>query len=191
MNKKIKEYPGCLALVVGLAVLLVSCDRDRKHPGWDYFPDMAYSNAYETWSPNPNYPDGKTLQSPVEGTVSRDALPFAYGPSTEERERAGRELVNPFEASAGNLERGAEIYRVFCASCHGDRGDGKGHLFTSGVYNYPVRTLVSDEMKNRPDGDIYHVISLGFGVMGAHGSMIRPEDRWNAVLYVRKLQQTQ
>ena len=83
------------------------------------------------------------------------------------------------------------MYGAFCANCHGEKGDGKGHLFTSGVYKYPVRTLVSEEMKQRPDGEIYHSITLGFGVMGAHGFMIRPEDRWKAILYIRKNLQTQ
>ncbi len=183
MNRMQRSY--CFLLLAAGLLVPASCDRDRKNPGWDYFPDMAYSNAYETYSPNPNFPDGKTLQAPVEGTVSRDALPFAYGPSVEERERAGRELVNPLKITPGNLERGGQVYSAFCADCHGDRGDGQGHLVRSGLYKYPVRTLISEEMKNRPDGEIFHTITLGFGVMGAHGFMIRPEDRWKTILYIR------
>lgn len=174
--------------LVAVTILASACDRDRKHPGWDYFPDMFYSNAYETWAPNKNFPDGKTIQPPVEGTIARGALPFAYGTSTEERTRAGRELENPLIGDQANLERGKLVYARFCASCHGDKGDGQGHLFTSGVYNYPVRTLVSEEMKARPDGEIYHSITAGFGVMAAHGYMIRPDDRWKTVMYVRELQ---
>jgi hypothetical protein len=30
---------------------------------------------------------------------------------------------------------------------------------------------------------------MGFGSMGAHGSQIRPEDRWKLILYIRKLQE--
>ena len=175
-----------LLLFAGFFVLnTASCDRSRKDPGWDYFPDMAYSNAYETYAPNENFKDGKTLQSPVEGTVPRDALPFLYGASPEERRRAGKELHNPLEYTENNLGRGEDVYSVFCVSCHGDRGDGKGHLVTSEVYKYPVRTLVSEEMKSRPDGEYFHTITLGFGVMGAHGSMIRQEDRWKVILYIR------
>lgn len=173
-----------IALILVLSA--ASCDRDRKHPGWDYFPDMAYSNAYETYSPNEIFADGKTNQAPVEGTVSRDALPFGYGPSIEERIRAGRVLSNPMETTEDNLVRGQQVYEAFCMGCHGPRGDGQGHLVTSGVYKYPVRTLVSDEMKTRPDGEIFHTITLGFGVMGPHGFMIRPEDRWKSILYIRK-----
>ncbi len=175
-----------LLLISGCVVLFsASCDRDRKTTGWDYFPDMVYSNAYETYSPNANFRDGKTLQAPVEGTVSRDALPFGYGTSAGERTRAGKELFNPFKSSEENLDRGREAYGAFCVHCHGENGDGKGHLVVSGAYRYPVRTLASEEMKKRPDGEIYHAITLGFGVMGPHGFMIRPEDRWKIILYLR------
>ena len=180
-NRVYRAFVGLL-----LVGAVTACDRDRKHPGWDYFPDMAYSNAYETYSPNGIFADGKTNQAPVEGTVSRDALPFAYGPSIDERTRAGKELSNPLEATKENLDRGQEVYEAFCMSCHGIQGDGKGHLVTSGVYKFPVRTLVSEEMTNRPDGEIFHSITLGFGVMGAHGFMIRREDRWKTILYIRK-----
>jgi len=182
MNKPVTRSFIVLLLLLAAA----SCDRDRKNPGWDYFPDMAYSNAYETYSPNEIFTDGKTNQSPIEGTISRDALPFAYGTSTEERTRAGRELINPVEGTEENLARGREVYQAFCISCHGDQGDGKGHLVASGVYKYPVRTLLSDEMKERPDGELFHTITLGFGVMGPHGFMIQPQDRWKTIMYIRK-----
>lgn len=190
MNNKICMNSPVLLIAVVVIMAASACDRNRKHPGWDYFPDMAYSNAYETYSPNEIFEDGKTLQSPVEGSISRDALPFAYGPSPEERTRAGKELLNPMEYSDENLERGTKVYRIFCSSCHGTAADGKGHLVTSGVYKYPVRTLVSEEMKMRSDGEIFHTITLGFGVMAAYGSIIRPEDRWKAIMYIREQQKT-
>ena len=184
LNHVHRAFPGLL--LMGFLILASgACDRNRKTTGWDYFPDMAYSNAYETYSPNPNFPDGKTMQAPVEGTVPRNEIPFPYGPAIPERIRAGKELVNPLEPTEDNLARGREEFGVFCEQCHGEKGNGQGYLFTSGLFKYPVRTLVSDEMKNKPDGEIFHTITLGFGVMGAHGEMIRPEDRWKIILYIR------
>ena len=63
-------------LLTVFLLALSSCDRDRHTTGWDYFPDMFYSNAYETYSPNQVMPDGKAMQAPVEGTISREMLPF-------------------------------------------------------------------------------------------------------------------
>jgi mono/diheme cytochrome c family protein len=182
MNRNTRRSAALLLLILAIS----ACDRDRKNPGWDYFPDMAYSNAYETYTPNEIFADGKTNQAPVEGTVARDALPFGYGPTISERTRAGRELINPLEVNDDNLVRGKHVYEVFCVDCHGPKGDGQGYLVTSGLYKYPVRTLVSDDMKTRPDGEIFHTITLGFGVMGPYGFMIRPEDRWKTILYIRK-----
>lgn len=172
-------------MIIAVLLMITGCDRDRRHPGWDYFPDMFYSNAYETFSPNENTPDGTTMLAPVEGTIPREVVPFPYGASLAERARAGKELVNPLEYSGENLAAGKQVYGVYCLSCHGDRGDGRGYLVTSGLYSYPVRTLVSDEVKGRPDGEIYHTITAGFGVMGAHGAQIPPEDRWRVVMYIK------
>ena len=45
-----------LLTAFGLMVL-VSCDRTRSSTGWDYMPDMYYSNAYESYTANPNFAD--------------------------------------------------------------------------------------------------------------------------------------
>ncbi len=169
---------GCL--------VVVSCDRTRSSTGWDYMPDMYYSNAYESYTPNPNFKDNLTMRTPVKGSVPRDMVPFDYEKSDEERIAAGKELVNPLEASEENLVRGEEAYGIFCISCHGPKGDGKGFLFTSGRYPYPPANLLDDQVKELKDGSIYHTITLGYGIMGAHGGMILPGDRWKIILHIRK-----
>jgi hypothetical protein len=42
---------------------------------------------------------------------------------------------------------------------------------------------------NMTDGEIYHVISRGNGLMSGYGSQIEPDDRWKIILYLRKLQE--
>ncbi len=172
-----------------LTVLTLSCNRSRNNPGWDYFPDMFYSTAYETYSKNPNFSDSTTMRVPPQGTVPRDFTPFGYTIDPESRLRAGKELVNPFVAGNENLTRGKVVYSTFCLGCHGNSGSGDGKLFTSGLYPLKPRSLVSEEAVNLRDGEIYHSVTLGFGGMGAHGSQIRPDDRWKLVLYIRKLQE--
>ncbi len=50
-------------------------------------------------------------------------------------------------------------------------------------------TKQSDDHKKdlveKPDGEMYHSITVGYGIMGAHGSQIRQEDRWKVILYIR------
>ncbi len=176
------------AFLLLFAVILISCDRNRNNPGWDYFPDMFYSTAYETFTKNPNFKDGLTMRVPVTGTVPRDITPFNYTIDPESRILAGKELINPESPTTEALLRGKAVYSTFCAGCHGDKGEGDGLLFASGLYPLRPRNLTDNTSDNLKDGEIFHSITLGFGSMGAHGSQIRIEDRWKVVLYIRGLQ---
>jgi len=175
-------------ILVFFLVNLAACNRDRNNPGWDYFPDMFYSTAYETNTINPNFKDGMTMRIPVTGTVPRDFIPFEYANDPESRKKAGEELVNPFLKTSETLSRGKQVYTTFCIGCHGIAGNGDGQLFTSGLYPLKPLTLSGETAAKLKDGEIYHTITLGIRSMGAHGSQIRPDDRWKLVLYVRTLQ---
>lgn len=175
-------------LITGL-LLTSSCDRTRNDKGYEYFPDMAHSLAYETWAESPVLPGGTTMQAPPEGSVPREMVPYPYPATPEGRDAAGAELVNPFQPTTEVLARGKEMYGIFCQQCHGELGDGKGSLFTSGKYVIPPSNLIRKEFKEKPSGDIYHVITRGWGVMGAHGAQIHPDDRWKIVNYVETILQ--
>jgi mono/diheme cytochrome c family protein len=175
--------------LVLLSVNLASCNRDRNNPGWDYFPDMFYSTAYESYSKNPNFENGMTMRVPVTGTIPRDFIPFEYTNDPESRIKAGNALLNPFKASPETLTRGKQVYTTFCIGCHGNTGKGDGRLFTSGLYPMKPLSLSGDTSAKLRDGEIFHTITLGLRSMGAHGSQIKPDDRWMIVLYVRELQE--
>jgi len=175
------------AVVTGLS--LTSCDRTRNDKGYEYFPDMVHSLAYETYTANPNFADGKTEQAPVKGTIPREMIPYQYPATLEGRLQAGKELVNPMQDSLMDLVAGKDLYTTFCLGCHGPNGDGKGHLYTSGKFPVPPASLLSAKMLAVPGGEIYHVITVGYNVMGAHGPQIRPNDRWQIVNYVQNVLQ--
>ncbi len=172
-----------------LSILLFSCDRTREDKGYEYFPDMAHSPAYQTYSDNPAMEDGKTMRVPVEGTVPRHLVPYPYPDDFAGREQAGQALENPLTINEKLLAEGKELYRVFCGNCHGERGDGQGNLHTSGAYVIPPTSLLDPEVMEMPEGEVYHVISAGWGVMGAHASLIQPEDRWKIVAFIEKVLQ--
>jgi mono/diheme cytochrome c family protein len=176
-------------LAVLFTMFLFSCDRNRNNPGWDYFPDMFYSTAYESFTNNPNFKDGMTMRTPAEGTIPEDFAPFEYTLDPESRIKAGKEHVNPVVPSSESLAAGKNAYTTFCTGCHGAAGNGDGQLYTSKLYTLKPRPLSSGNAINLKDGEIYHSITLGFGSMGAHGAQIKPVDRWNVVLYIRSLQE--
>jgi mono/diheme cytochrome c family protein len=172
-----------------ISFYFLSCDRGNNHPGHIFFPDMAYSTAYETYSENPVFEEGVTMRLPAEGTVARENFPYPYEKTDQDRVIAANFLENPFDSNEDNLERGRKMYEVYCMICHGDKGDGMGSLYTSGKYNYPPASLLSEKMLSAPLGDFYHVITVGHGIMAEHGSMIQPADRWKISLYVKEILQ--
>jgi mono/diheme cytochrome c family protein len=178
-----------IVFLILFTAIFFSCSRDKNNPGWDYFPDMFYSTAYETYTKNPNFPDGMTMRVPPSGTVPRGYTPFEYTLDPESRIKAGIELVNPITPDNEGLARAKSVYTTFCVGCHGTSGKGDGRLYTSGLYPVKPRSLVSESAAKLRDGEIYHSITLGFGAMGAHGSQIRTDDRWKLVLYIRKQQE--
>ena len=176
-------------IVLPMVLSMASCKDSRNHPGYDYFPDMFYSEAYETYSENPVYDDGSTMRKPADGSISREFIPFQYTNEEGERERAGEELINPYAGDQKVLDRGKQVYESYCIMCHGSEGKGQGYLHTSGLYVALPRSLVNDVALNLEDGAIYHTITLGFGSMGAHRSQIRPIDRWKTISYIRQILQ--
>jgi mono/diheme cytochrome c family protein len=190
MIKSLIKYP----LLQFLAVMLFmnSCNHDRNQPGYAYMPDMYYSDAYEAYTPNPVFRDSITMQVPVKGTIARGHYPeYPYKPkSADDQKRAGLELINTVPVNAETLAKGKELYSIFCIDCHGALGDGKGYLYTSKLFPAQPASLISDPVKSKPDGELYHVITVGSlsGLMGAHGSQISPLNRWKIINYIRGLE---
>jgi len=114
-------------------------------------------------------------------------IPYQYEKTFDEQQRAGRELVNTLDANEENLARGKEQFNVYCAICHGDKGKGDGHLFTSKLFTAKPTSLVEDYVQSKPDGEIFHIITMGSisTLMGAHGSQISPDYSWKIILYLR------
>jgi len=177
-----------ISVILLAGIILMSCDRQKNMRGYDYIPDMVYSQAYETNSQNPNFKDSMTMRVPVSGTVPRGFLPFRYTIDSLSWVKAGNELVNPFTSTDDVIARGKLIFTTFCIGCHGAKGRGDGQLYSSGLYPLKPKDLTSAPIAILKDGQIFHTMTLGFGSMGAHGAQIKPDDRWKVVLYVRGLQ---
>ncbi len=175
-----------------IVLFLSSCDHNNKKPGYIYVNDMLYSDAYETYAPNTNFADNKTAQPSVLGTIPRETIPYHYTKTAEGMKKAGEELKNPFvgaKDSLKTLKRGNEMYDIYCAICHGVKGSGKGLLYSSGKYPTEPASLISKDFWERPDGEFYHVITMGSIIMDSHASQIRPNDRWKIITYIKNVLQ--
>lgn len=174
------------ALLASLAANVLIEPRTTKR-NWEYLPEMVRTASYASYSANPNFADGRTLQLPPAGTLARGAKPFPFANTEADALRAGEELQNPYlpedlDASA----RGRDVYVTFCQACHGAGGRGDGPVAMRG-FPAPPPLNSANAMAMR-DGRVYHLITYGQKKMPAYAAQIGPQDRWRAVLYVRTLQ---
>lgn len=189
------KYSRLLFLFL-IPLMFMGCKKDKNHPGYNYMGehDMYYSKYYKAYSPNPVFKDGITNQLPVEGTVARGKMPFPYkgatiGDRAMNQSLAGMELFNPLSASDEVNRTGKKQYDIFCKTCHGAEAKGDGYLYTSKLFPAKPTSLVESYVQNKPDGEIYYVITMGSisGLMGPHGSQVTSENRWKIIHYLRHL----
>lgn len=170
-------------IIIALVVLtsLVACN-DKRKPQVQYMPDMYVSVPYD--ANGANSPVGMVDRLPVAGTIKRGGFAaYEYQNTNEGYDKAKAELKSPIEVSEESLANGKKMYDIYCAVCHGKKGDGNGILPQrdkfNGIPNYKDREIT--------EGSIYHVIMYGKGVMGSHASQLTPKERWQVVQYVEKL----
>ncbi len=184
----ISRFLVLTVVVIGLLVgfrWLVTPDTSRRH--LEFFPDMATSPAVESQSLAAILPFGLSQQALPDGVVARGALPFPYGPDAEEAARAGRELRSPMSVeSETDMQRGADVYRIHCSTCHDATGAGLGPAVMRGMLQ--PTSMLSAASKQVPDGTLFHLLTKGRGNMPAMAARIDVDDRWRAILHVRRLQ---
>jgi mono/diheme cytochrome c family protein len=122
------------------------------------------------------FADGKVMQLPPDGTVSRDAAVRALA---AQRPPLTAEL----------LARGRERYGIYCAVCHGAAGRGDGFVTTRGFP--PPPSYLESRLRAAPAAHFYDVISNGYGVMYSYADRVEPADRWAIAAYIRVLQSAQ
>jgi mono/diheme cytochrome c family protein len=173
--------------VAGLTLALVGCGAEGDRPGMVVFPEMYYSVPYDAYDPNPNTASGHTLLAPPEGTIPYGQLPFPFVVGQEEATRAGLELHNPVAGDDAALQRGREVYENICSVCHGPSGEGDGPVVGAGRFPNPP-SLHAAHARELPDGQIFHVVTRGQGIMPSHAAQVLPEDRWRVIHHLRTLQ---
>ena len=176
-----------IAVVIVLVLSVSSCSNDHRSRKVQYMADTDMYNAvgYETYSSNPNFKSGAGAQKPVDGTIFRGEVPYEIANNEEGYNLAKNTLKSPLEVNEKNLKNGKAMFTIYCAVCHGDKGDGQGILVKRekflGVPNYKDREIT--------EGSIYHVIMYGRNMMGSHASQLTNKERWQIVQYVQKLRE--
>jgi len=194
-------------LVAALAVVVVaylSIGPDHTRRNVQFLTDMVTSPAYGSQAPCPAFPDGKTLQPPPEGTIARGFLPLEVGgvlldvrtPYKElppEQVAAWDRLQPPWAGAEPDpakartdLARGEFVFTNFCAVCHGPTGAGDGPVTKLGVP--PPTPLTGEGAKQKSDGHLFRIVTVGEGNMPSYASQVSREDRWKVIRFIRSMQ---
>lgn len=198
-------------LMVAAAVSLVGC-AGGDNPGREYAPNMYHSVAYEpltqitdeqagAWAnaldngrgeyfnSNKYNPYRMNMREPAPNTVKRNKygwLPYrSKNVPKDSIDIVVKGMTSPLEENPVYVTEGKALYEVYCKHCHGVKGMADGKVSDK----YPgVANLKGDSYLAMSEAHIFHVITYGAGLMGAHGSQVSPEDRWRIARYVKDLQ---
>jgi mono/diheme cytochrome c family protein len=174
-----------LTFATGLITLFTSCDSKRE-PGKTYMPDMAYSRAYEAYTPNDlAKEDINYVPYPVEGTIRRgDLFPYTL-PNDSNGYKMSASVKDPLPPlDTVQMKEAERLFNINCAICHGAKMDAQGPLATGGKVP-AVANLTLAQYVQMPEGTMFHSITYGKGNMGSYASQLSREQRWMVIQYVK------
>tara|TARA_R100000322_G_C5434928_1_gene189484 strand:- start:598 stop:1293 length:696 start_codon:yes stop_codon:yes gene_type:complete len=184
MNTKQMKSIFNIVLILGISISLTSCF-DKEKPNYQYMDNMYEPVGYEAYGAYNVFENEQEAKLPAEGTVPRGWAPYDYEDSAEGKTNAKANLKNPIAYSDDNLSSGKQLYTIYCAICHGDKGDGKGTLAKRekilGIPSY------NDQGRAITEGDVYHVMYYGLNTMGSYAAQTSEEERWQIAHHVMKL----
>lgn len=188
-----------IATWVPLALIFRARGTTSQQPRVHFFLDMDKQARFGPQSAHPWFVDGRAMRQPVAGTVARGNLHidtnYYRGYSTD---NAGAiEFVSGMPrrltVDEAFYARGLERYQIYCAVCHGQPGDGSGTVNQRAIELkdpkwVPATNLLTQEIRDRADGQIFQAVSDGVRNMPSYKSQIDLRDRWAIVAHVRQLQ---
>ncbi len=174
-------------LLLASFFLLAHCGPTKNQPNIEVIQDMMEQPNLKAQDFHPYDREKSSMLVPPEGSWPKNIKPYIY---KGQPIVAGEKLHNPYvsDRSEDLLKLGERQYKNYCLVCHGPAGGGDGPVAEKFIGVKPP-SLVSDKVKNYPDGQIFHVITDGQGIMGTYINQVPAEkDRWAIVNYIRTLQ---
>ncbi len=176
--------------VLGAVLFATACSRDswQRMPGPDdavalipWFANMSTDVAIRPY---------KMPLMPVEGTVPVTGLEPVFAPqqlAPSNNVALGREYPNTVNRTAESLERGRELFDIYCTVCHGAQGAADGPMMQAMPF---IPSIVTPQAQGYTDGYLFALITSGRGLMPRYGDRVRGNNRWHLVNYLRVLQGT-
>jgi mono/diheme cytochrome c family protein len=137
---------------------------------------MSDQRKLAEWERSSAFRNGKVLQPPPQGSVSREA-------------NTGNVLAEKPPMTLALVQRGRERFNIFCSECHGYTGDADGMVVQRGFPKPP--SFHDPRLIAAPDEHFVDVITNGHGIMYSYADRVPPADRWAIAAYIRALQRSQ
>jgi mono/diheme cytochrome c family protein len=200
-------------MVVGLAIVVIATwlplygiyrmrTSFSEKPKIHFIQDMDIQASYRPQEAHLLFSDGRAARSQIPGTVARGHLQLDdhYFQGYRTVDSASGSSIEFFVDLPANvliddrlLARGKERYAIFCLLCHDPQGLGNGIIHQRALTAkeakwVPPTNLMTQELRDRVDGQIFQAISDGARTMPSYNTQIGPADRWAIVAYLRQLQ---
>ena len=167
-----------------MLVLLASC-HNKDYRNYQYMPNMYQPVSYEAYGKYEVFPNQMEAMHPAEGSVSRGWMPYEYPDTNEGYQEAKANLKNPVPYTEANLNEGKALYTIYCAICHGDKGNGKGTLAErEKILGIPA---YNDQGRAITEGSVFHVTYYGINTMGSYATQTTDRELWLINHYVMDL----
>lgn len=177
-----------IIILFSLSVILgvTGCNLDKSQPNIELIQDMMDTPALFPQEYDANSPNHSGMRVPPEGTQPVGFVPYKYA-----TDLAGAKTnKNPLDGKMDEetLNVGAKYYTIHCSICHGANGEGGENNSIGAKMALKPPALNSAKINGWTDGQLYHVITVGQGMMGPYAPHIPEKYRWQVVNYIRHLQ---
>lgn len=169
-------------LLTAAAAAFIGCADVRRE--YHYFDDMHYSPGGDTAKFDNRGKRYFDMLEP-ENTVAYNGSPaYAYKKDAD-TEAAATALKAP---ATIDLKRGEKKYQIYCAPCHGALGYADGTVAKKFAGVRPLATAPGKPAE-RADAfaisKIYHIATVGQGLMQGYAPQVQEQDRWNIAAYIK------
>lgn len=165
---------------VALVLALVACNAGRDRTNIELIQGMMDQPSLKAqdWDAQGQQP---AMRVPPEGTkpIGKKIYKHSF--------ESAAALTNPLPLNLDTLARGQKSFELYCQVCHGPAGRGDGRI--ANKLAVVVADLQSERVKKEyKPGQLFHVITEGYGQMRGYKTIITSEkDRWAIVHYVQHL----
>lgn len=133
---------------------------------------------------------------PQEGTMTPFAersIPVTGIPTKVASREETREMANPVEATPESVNKGRDLFKIYCAACHGLTGAAESPVSSKiGA----ISLVDSYVQENMTEGWLWGTITFGSYVMPSYGTPrgredkrgsndLNVEERWHVVNYIK------